>query len=204
MATNLSRFFRQRRLAFGLRPGAVAQRMGYKSIVGAANKIVRFEETGEILAAVLVKLAAVLEIDHSTIQRLMDEDRRQFLNDWNRWADEPIEPHVIFRAIPGVMVSKDIPSDLRTQEEMEAFAADIAQRFGKKVWLVLSRRKRIYFDESAIARSVQEARPGQCNGPFMRLGSSKKRFLFTADSNGLGTRPLNEPEYRGPSDKHAQ
>ncbi len=144
MTTNLSRFFQQRRLALGLRPGEVARRMGYKSLAGACNKIIYFEERGEIPATLLVKLAAVLGIDQSTIQELMEQDHRQFLEEWNRWADQPIEPYVVIRAIPGFMISKDIPPELTTHEEMEHFAADIAERFTKKVWLVLSRRTSIY------------------------------------------------------------
>lgn len=189
MTTNLSRYFQQRRLSVGLRHGEVAKRMGYKSLAGACNKIIYFEERGEIVAPVLVKLAAVLGIDQATIQELMEQDRREYLEAWNKWADEPIEPYLVIRAIPGFMISKDIPPEITTQAEMENFAADIAQRFTKKVWLVLSRRTSIYFDESAAKRYVQEARPGQCNGPYMRLGSSKRKFLL-----GDQFRVLTEPE----------
>ena len=192
MATNLSSFFRQRRIALGLRPGAVARLMGYKSIVGACNKLIYFEERGEIPADLLVKLAAALGIDQATVQRLIDEDRRQFLEDWNKWADQPIEPYVVIRAIPGFPITKDIPPELKTQEEMEHFAGDIAERFGKKVWLILTRRTSVYFDRSSKG-SIQEAVPGQCNGPYMRLGSSEKKFLM-----GDQFRVLTEPELRGP------
>jgi hypothetical protein len=189
MTTNLSRFFQQRRLALGLRHGEAARRMGYKSLAGACNKLTYFEERGEILADLLVKLAAVLGVDHATIQRLMEQDRQEYLEAWNKWADEPIEPYLVIRAIPGFMISKDIPPHLKTQEEMEHFAAEIAERFTKKVWLILTRRTSVYFNESATKRSVQEARPGQCNGPWMRLGSSKKKFLL-----GDQFRVLSEPK----------
>ena len=168
--------------------------MGYKSIVGACNKVVYFEERGKILADMLAKLAAVLGIDQPMIQRLMEQDYQEYLEAWNRWADEPIEPYLVVRAIPGFPFTKDIPPEVTTQEEMEHFAADFAERFGKKVWLVLNRRTSILFDESATKRSVLEAQPGQCNGPYMRLGSSGKKFLL-----GDQFQVLCEPEWKGPS-----
>ena len=69
MATNLSSYCRQRRLALGLRPGQVARLMAYKSIVGAANKIVMFEERGDIRADLFEKLKAALGIDDATAER---------------------------------------------------------------------------------------------------------------------------------------
>ena len=109
MATHLSRYFRQRRLDLGLRHGDVARRMGYVSIAGAANKIIRFEETGDILAELFTKLAVALGIDRPTIDRLIDEDRRQFVKQWNEWANVPVEPKITFRPIPGVFCGYRIP-----------------------------------------------------------------------------------------------
>jgi hypothetical protein len=195
MATILSNHFRQRRLQLGLRHGEVARLMGYKSIVGAANKIVRFEETGDVLADLFQKLAAVLGIDDATIQRLIEEDRRQYLAEWTAWANVPVEPEIVFRAIPGVFAGPPIPEHLQTTEEMEQYTQDFAKRNHKKTWLVLSRRLRIYFNENGV-KSVQEAAPGECNGPWMRLGSSRKKFLF--GGGGQGITPITEPQKHGP------
>ncbi|MGD0900756.1 MAG: hypothetical protein ABR915_23230, partial [Thermoguttaceae bacterium] len=112
MATNLSTYFRQRRLQLGLRHGDLARLMGYKSVIGAANKIVIFEERGDILADLFEKLAAVLGIDEATVQQLVEEDRREFIRRWNEWANEPIEPHLVFRAIPGVFFEQEMPPSL--------------------------------------------------------------------------------------------
>jgi hypothetical protein len=170
--------------------------MGYKSIVGACNKLIYFEERGEILADLLAKLASALGIEQATIQQLMEEDRQQYLQAWNRWADQPIEPYVIVRAIPAFPFTKDIPPECTTQEEMEEFAGEIAERIHRQVVLVLTRRLRIVFDESATDRHVVEAEPGQCNGPYMRLAGSRKKFLM-----GDQFRQITEPELPGPEDK---
>jgi transcriptional regulator with XRE-family HTH domain len=194
MATHLSTYFRQQRLQLGLRLGDVARRMGYKSIDGTANKIILFEERGDILADLFEKLAAVLSIDEATIQRLIERDRREFVERWNKWADEPITPHLVVRVIPGTYFEEEIAEGVRTTEAMEEYAADYARRMHKKVWLVLSRRLTIYFKEDGT-KDVQKAVPGRCNSPYMCLGGSKQKFIFTG---GMQMRPLNEPEQHGP------
>ncbi len=200
--THLSEHFKQCRLQEGLSVSDLARLCGYRNLSKGCNKIGRFEAEGEIERGLFNKMAAILEVDQPTVVRLAELDRVEFIRQWNEWADERIEPHLGIRAIPGVMICKDIPAELTTQEQMEAFAADIAERFHKKVWLVLSRRVSIYFNESAAKRSVQHATPGEpVNSPYMRLAGSKKRFLFTADGGGLGVRPLNEPQQHGPGDK---
>ncbi len=179
MSTILSTHFKNRRLELSLRPGAVARRIGYRSIVGAANKICRFEETGTIQAELLVKLAAVLGIDRPTIECLIEDDRRANFEEWTRWASVAIRPHLIIKLIPGIFGTNEIPDALvGDQNEMVRFAADLARRAQKRVWLVLSRRLSIVFDEQGNRIRVEEASPGQPNGPYMRLKGSRRSFLF--------------------------
>lgn len=201
MSTHLSRFFKERRLAKGLRVSELARHCGYKNLSKGSRRINDFEASGGIDERLFVKLANILEVDEETISRLAEQDQAEFLRNWNEWADEPVEPCVVVRAIPGCMVSPKIPPGVTTQEEMEAFASRIAEQHTKKVWLVLSRRVSIYFNESAAARRVIHAKPGQSNCPYMTLKGSKKKFLFTGGGNSLGVKPLNEPEQHGPSGK---
>ena len=193
MSTHLSRFFRERRIDLGLRPGDVARRMGYKSLHGACNKLIYFEERGDIPVDLFRKLAVALRIDDEIITGLIEQDRREYLAQWTAWANEPVEPEIVFRAIPGVFAGHPIPEHLKTTEEMEQYAQAFAIQNHKKTWLVLSRKLRVYFDEEGT-KSVQEAAPAECNGPYMRLGSSKKRFLF----GGSGITPITEPEKHQP------
>ena len=172
--------------------------MGYQSVVGTANKIVQFEEQGHIRGELLAELAAVLGIDQATVDRLIQEDRSQFLQEWNAWADKPVAPQIVFRAIPGIFCVRPVPEHLKTTQEIEDYAADFARRIRKQTWLVLSRRRRIRFDEDGTKREAQEAVPGQPNGPWMRLAGGKRRFLFAGD---FGIRPLDEPERREPGDE---
>jgi transcriptional regulator with XRE-family HTH domain len=199
VATRLSQLFKQRRLAKGLRVSDLAQRCGYRNLSKGSRRINDFEDTGGIDERLFVKLANILEIDEETIARLAEQDQAEFLRNWNEWADQPIKPHVIVRAIPGFMVSPKLPPGVTTQEEMEAFASRIAEQHRKKVWLVMTRRLTVYFNESASNRSIIHAKPGATNCPYLSLKNRKKKFLFTADGGRLGIKPLNEPEQHGPS-----
>ena len=194
MATHLSDYFRQQRLHLGLRLGDVARRMGYRSIAGTANKLVLFEELGDIRLDLFEKLKSALEIDDATVKRLIEQDRREFVERWNKWADEPITPHLVVRVMPGVYFEEGIAEGVGTTEAMERYAADYARRLGKKVWLVISRRLTIYFNEGG-EKHVQKAVPGQCNSPYMCLGGSRQKFILTG---GMEMKPLDEPEQHGP------
>src|SRR5271170_1838880 len=101
MATNLSSHFRRQRLDLNLRPGQVAKLLGYTSLVGAANKIVRLEEGGDVDYRFFKKLAAVLGIERATILRLMEQDRRELIVRWTEWANQPIAPNLIAWLLPG-------------------------------------------------------------------------------------------------------
>lgn len=195
MATNLSNYFRQKRIRLGLRLGDLVRKMGYRSIAGAANKIVMFEERGDIQSDLFQKLATALEIDKLTIQRLIEQDRREFAQRWNDWANQPIEPHLVFRAIPGVYFEQGIADSVKTRKAMEEYAAAFAKDRHMKVWLVLSRRLTIHFDENGVKKFVHESVPGELNTPSMHIAGDSQKFRFT---NGMAMRPLNEPEQHEP------
>jgi hypothetical protein len=182
MSTRLSKHFKNRRLDLGLRPGEIAKQMGYQSIVGAANKICRFEISGYISPELLAKLATVLDIDRATIDRLFEEERRANLEAWNEWANVPIRPHVVIKLIPCVFATNEIPDDLLgDREAMEQFAADLARRARKRVWLVLSRRLSIMFDEQGQRFQRKEASSERANVPHTRLKNSGKEFIFDSE-----------------------
>jgi hypothetical protein len=107
MPTNLSSLFKQRRLARGLSVSQLARQCQYRNLSKGCRKIYGFESDGEIERGLFTKLAAILEVDHETITRLAEQDRVEFIRRWNEWADEPIEPYLAIRAIPGVIISKD-------------------------------------------------------------------------------------------------
>jgi hypothetical protein len=198
MATNLSSHFRQQRLSRNLRPGQVAAILGYKSLVGAANQIVRFEETGDVNLGFFKRLVALFGVERATILRLMEQDRRELLVRWSEWANQRITPHLIARLIPNYFMLHPISEDLTTLDEMERHASELASELHQKIWLVVSRKLAIYYNEGGIKRAVQEASPDRPIEPYRLLKESSRRFFSVCDGEDIDLRSIRWPEMRGP------
>jgi hypothetical protein len=174
--------------------------MGYPSFVRLAKKIARFEERGDISFPLFTKLAAVLNIDEATIQRLMEEDRQDLLERWSQWANQPITPHLIVRLAPGFFMGHHFPAAVKTPEEREQYASDLAQSTCNRVWLILSRRLSIRFDEEGINRAVSEGSPAEPCEPYSWLRCLKRQFLPTCDGGQIGLDALDAPRRHGPTE----
>jgi hypothetical protein len=172
--------------------------LGYKSIVGAANKIVRFEQTGDIHFRFFRQLAAVLGVDKATIKRLVEKDRREFTQRWSEWANKSIKPHLIAEIVPGYYMVHRFPEGITTPDAMEEYAAGLAQELRQKIWLVFSRKLAIYFDEGGHKRAVQEAAPGQPTQPYRLLQQGRRWSVFTTDGDDIDIRLMRCPQKRGP------
>lgn len=179
MTTHLSRFFRQRREARKLSFGDLARQLGYKNVAKGANKVIKFERDGSIRPEIFHKLAAVLEISVDDIRRCIEADKAE----WEAWADEPIEPHLVARIMCAVYSTKRIPPELQaSRDAMEQFAAEFARERKWRVWLVLSKRTRVWFDETGARTGVTEDTFEDSFGPFMQLGG--KKFVLNLLNGG--------------------
>ena len=109
MSTHLSSVFRARRMELGLRLSEVARKAGRCSLSKACNKLHRFEQTGTIQGELLTKVSAILGIDDATVRKLIEEDRREFLKTWAKWASEPIRPYIVVYAMPTIYCPHPLP-----------------------------------------------------------------------------------------------
>jgi hypothetical protein len=102
-----------------------------------------------------------------------------------RWADEPIEPHLVARIMCAVYSTKRIPVDLQaSREAMEQFASAFAKERKWRVGLVLSKRTRVWFNEQGQRTGVTEDSFEESFGPYMQIGG--KRFVLgLLDRSGL-------------------
>lgn len=201
MSTNLSRFFKQRRLDLGLRPGQVAERMGHRKCK-TANQVCLFEERGDLDPRLVPKLQAALGITDAEVEEQLERDRREHFQAWLEWVNEPVEPELTVRAIPGFFVGHKLPDGMETLEEMEEYASQFAKRFHKLVWLCPGTRKfTVRFDENGDKICVTEATPDTVTTPWMRLCKGRKKFLFGSDGGGI--KMLDQPERPGPKGETA-
>ncbi len=199
VSTHLSRFFRQRRLALGLRPGQVAERTGHRNCK-TANLICLFEERGELDPGLFTKLQAALGITDGEVAEQMEQDRREHFQAWLEWVNEPVEPELTVRAIPGFFIGHRLPEGLESLEQMEEYASQFAKRFHKMVWLTPGTRKfTVRYDEDGNKICVTEATPDTMTTPWMRLAKGRHKFLFgLGDGGGINMKLLDQPQLPTP------
>ena len=166
-------------MSLGLKLSEVALRMGYRrterSLSHGCNRLHRFEQTGDINAEPFRKLMAVLEIDQATVNGLLKED----LEDWAKWANEPVKPFLVVRLMPAVYSRAELPDGIGSVEEAERYASEVAKERRMQVCLVLSRRLSVYFDNDGSFSHATEAVPGGGpNHPYTVIGGQKSLMRF--------------------------
>ena len=101
MNTLLAKHFHDRRIERGLNLAQLAALIGYQNTLKGINRLVTFEREGQVHPDLLRKLSAILNVPHNTIQRLAVEDQRLFLEEWTRWADEPVDRYAVVGGLHG-------------------------------------------------------------------------------------------------------
>jgi hypothetical protein len=181
VSTNLSRYFQQQRLARRLKPGQVARLAGCLNVQKNGSRIRTFELSGNIAQELFEKIAAVLEIDPATIERLVEQDRREFFLAWLEWVNEPIKPYLVIRLMAAIYSNRAVPPEITTMEEAEKWASEVAREIKKRCCLVWSRRISCWFSEDGTLTTKTEAVPGEPNMPWIKIGGRGPAFLFGDD-----------------------
>lgn len=160
--SHLSDLFRHRREASRISLGDLARHCGYTNVSKGSNRIQKFEATGDIEPSLLGKLASALGITCTEIHQAVALDRAE----WETWAAEPIEPHLIVRLVAAFSSRSAIPLELRGERAaMEEYSADYAALNRVRVCLVLSRRLRVWFERDGRCSGVTEDTFGRRIGP---------------------------------------
>jgi hypothetical protein len=149
--TILSEYFRFVRERDHVPLSTLAKSLGYSNLSKGANKITRFEQTGDIDPHLLLPLATALGISTDILRELKARDRKA----WERWADEPVDPHLVIRLMPSICGRKDLPKGI-SREQAERVASVIARRSKMMVALIWDRRTTITFDEKGVRQKDNE------------------------------------------------
>jgi hypothetical protein len=160
VSTHLSRHFEQKRFEKGLKPGQLARLAGCTNIPKNGSRIRCFELSGNIVQELFEKIAGALEIDAGTIERLVEQDRREFFEEWLAWVSQPIQPYLVIRIIAAIYSSRAVPAEITTMEEAEQWAGAVAKEIQKRCCLVWSRRISCWFSEDGTLTERTEAVPG--------------------------------------------
>lgn len=184
MSTNLSRYFQQKRLDAGLKPGQLARLAGCVNVQKNGGRIRCFELSGNIGQQLFEKVAAALQIDTAVVEQLVEQDRREFFEAWLQWVNEPIKPYLVIRLIAAIYSSRAVPPEITTMVAAEKWASTVAGEIKKRCCLVWSRRISCWFSEDGTLIERTEAAPGEPNTPWIKIGGKGPAFVFGDD---LGT-----------------
>jgi hypothetical protein len=178
MSLRLSSRFKAQRLAKNLHPGDLARLVGYKNIAKGANRIVRFERQGIINDDLLIRTARALEVAWETVEELADLDRREHIEAWTKWVDEPVPMKMVIRLMATIYSDCPIPSEITTSQAAERYACAAARLRRMRICLALSRRKSVWIGADGVVERRTEATPfGAPNLPWMQLKGGRKFLL---------------------------
>ncbi len=178
MSNYLGNFFRDRRDEFGLTLGELARTLGYRNVTRGVRRIFHLEREGTIKEDLLIKLAEALGIELPTVERLIDEDHKEHLRQWELWVNESQPMFLVVKLMPAVYSKKALPPEVTTPEQAEAWACEFARQHRLRVCLVLSRRLSVWIDADGNVETRTEATPGEPNTPWMKLPGNPRKFLF--------------------------
>ena len=196
-SSHLSRHLAALRQQRDLRPAHLAARLGASNLSKVGSLIRAFELGEPISDHWLEKLIAELQPDPAELRRCLELDQAEALEQlereriaWEAWADEPIEPFLTIRYIPGVYGVKEVPKAFCTpresaedrewaRERAENWAAAELRRFRAKGFLSWSRRERTWFDQFGVNPERRQVTFESRNtGAWMQVSGSQQRFLL--------------------------
>ena len=119
-----------------------------------ANKVIKFERELADPPDLFHKLAAALEISADGIRRCVEADKADWQRLGGRADSNPIWSLEL--CAPSTARSESRSSFKRPEKLMEQFASAFAKDLKWRVWLVLSKRTRVWFDEKGDRTGVSE------------------------------------------------
>jgi hypothetical protein len=91
---------------------------------------------------------------------------------------QPFKTHIVIRFMAAVYGRKELPENIKTEEEALKYAIKYAKENKRHICLNPSRRKRIWINPEGGA-CIQELSPHSEECPYMQIGN--KRFLFSVE-----------------------
>ncbi len=196
-SSHLSRHLAALRQQRDLMPAQLAARLGASNLAKVGSLIRGFELGEPISDHWLQRLIAELQPDPAELRRCLELDQAEALEQlerervvWEAWADEPIEPFLTIRYIPGVYGVREVPKAFCTpresaedrewaRERAEDWAAAELRRFRAKGFLSWNRRERTWFDQYGVNPDRRQVTfESRGTGAWMQVSGNQQRFLL--------------------------
>jgi hypothetical protein len=144
-----------------------------------SQRLVVFERESVADRKLLQRVIAVLDLDPQLVVELLDRQRIEELEAWNRWADEPVAIELHMRPFAGVWIKLPLPVEIAADELL---AIDYAKRMTAKrdelrVVLALDRRRSLTIAHGEVMATTA-AKPNVSMKPFVVVGG--RRMILEA------------------------
>jgi len=142
-----------------------------------SQRLVLFERESVGDRKLLQKVIAVLDLDPQLVVELLNRQRVEELEAWNRWADEPVSMELHVRPFGGFWYRHQLPVEIMIDELQ---AIDYARRMtagreGLRTVLAVNRRRSIIFARGEVVETI-EATPERPMIPFVTIGGRRIQF----------------------------
>jgi len=169
MFKRLGRFVREERNKHGLNYAEVSKKMCYKNLNKGMRRVIDLEREGIVHPEVLEKIIDALNLDRDQINTLINKDRQDQEEEFEKYLSEPIRPYYILRIIPTIYQSYDIPINFPTEEQIINYVAGIAKEKQKQALLCLSRRDNVSINEKGEVTGKFKTTMDNVNYPYSRI-----------------------------------
>jgi hypothetical protein len=174
--TRTGAYLAAQRRAQHLNSHELAAALGYANVVKGARRVLDLERDGVTIPGLLDKIISTLGLDGEVVRALVEADRRDFQDAWNRWVNEPVQPELRRRLIPAIWGRVEMPKGLSREEAVE-FAKSRAVEERLTYVLIPSRREEIWRYPSGRIY-VRPMTVGDVQGGVTRLRGGERGFTF--------------------------
>jgi hypothetical protein len=155
--------------------GQLARAIGYTHVSKGAQRILALERENVTVPGLIDRMIQALGLNPVYVQSLVEEDRRAFAEEWERWASEPVEPELRFRPFAGLWCGTSLPKGL-THEAAIAYARQRAMTTARTYVLVWSRKEEVWcYPDGRTGTGIMEV--GDVAGPCSTL-TGGRGFIF--------------------------
>lgn len=170
------------RIRRGWRFGDLARACGAmapKQVSKTSQRLVLFEREGVRDRRLLQKVIVALALDPQLVVELLDRQHARELEEWNRWADEPVEIELHVRPFAGFWYRHELPEEIAADELLVIdFAKQMtANRDELCAVVVVNRRRSVSIARGEVVATMK-AKPNVAMKPFVVIGG--QRVVFEA------------------------
>ena len=181
--THVSRYFESLRINQGLKPSELAYSLGAKNILKIGNVIRQFELTGDISFYWFQRIITFLNPEKDELQKLIKLDQNSKVAEFNKWADEVIEPYLTIRYLPGFYGTKEVPKAFTSsRKDAEEWCSKELKGLRAKGYLNWTRKDQTVFEKGGLnPRQFEASFEQPPYAAWMKVSGSPKKFIFKVD-----------------------